>query len=88
LRERWAEDIDVFKFPNSAFVLIKPDIDFTTDKAEDMARRGMKKIYIPDILYDRFKNELRKLESKYNVAFRSLSLLPNDLIDFLSRISL
>jgi hypothetical protein len=88
LRERWAEDIGVFKFPNSAFVLIKPDIDFTPDKAEDMARRGMKKIYIPDILYDRFKNELRKLESKYNVAFRSLSLLPNDLIDFLSRTSL
>jgi hypothetical protein len=88
LRERWAEDIDVFKFPNSAFVLIKPDTDFTEDKAEDMVRRGMKKSYIPDKLYDEFKDYLNQLERKYSVTFRPLSLLPDDLNTFLRRISL
>jgi hypothetical protein len=86
LRERWAEDIDVFKFPNSAFILIKPDPDFTLAKAEDMVRRGMKRIYIPDNLYDKFKSLLNQLEEKYSVLFRPLSQLPNDLIYFLDKI--
>jgi len=87
LRERWAEDIDVFKFPNSAFVLIKPDPDFTLDRAEDMAKRGMKRIYIPDRLYDRFKNSLNNLEKRYNAIFKPLSQLPKDLIVFQNQTS-
>ena len=53
LRERWAEDIDVFKFPHGVFVLLTPDPDFNEDKLKDMIRRGMKRIYIPDELYNR-----------------------------------
>lgn len=52
LRERWAEDIDVFKFPHGKFVLLTPDPDFNEDKLKDMIKRGMKRIYIPDELYD------------------------------------
>lgn len=80
LRERWAEDIDVFKFPNSAFVLIKPDPDFTPEKARDMVRRGMKNVYIPDILYDKLKDVLRK---EHGTIFKPLSQLPKDLDSFL-----
>lgn len=83
LRERWAEDIDIFKFPNSAFVLIKPDPDFTPDKAEDMAERGMKRVYLPDELYDKLKDHLNYLKEKYNVVFKPLFQLPKDLTTFL-----
>ncbi len=79
LRERWAEDIDIFKFPNSAFVLIKPDPDFTPVKAEDMIKRGMKKVYIPDTIYEKYKNELKAFKD----IFKRLSDLPIDIIEFL-----
>ncbi len=80
LRERWAEDIDVFKFPNSAFVLIKPDSDFTPAKAMDMVKRGMKSVYIPDDLYEKYKEILEK---EFKNIFKKLSDLPKDLIEFL-----
>jgi hypothetical protein len=80
LRERWSEDIHVFKFPNAAFVLIKPDPDFTIAKAEDMANRGMKKVYIPDTLYEKYKDEL---EQRFKGIFRKLSDLPKDVKKFL-----
>lgn len=51
LRERWAEDIDVFKFKHGKFILITPDPDFNEEKAKDMIARGMKAVYIPDELY-------------------------------------
>lgn len=51
LRERWAEDVDVFKFKHGMFVLITPDPDFSEGKARDMVERGMREIYIPDELY-------------------------------------
>jgi len=86
LRERWSEDIDIFKkFPNAAFVLIKPDKDFTPNKAKDMAERGMKRVYIPDVLYEKYKNEL---EEKFKGIFRKLSDLPNDLSKFLNKTKL
>jgi hypothetical protein len=76
LRERWAEDIDVFKFPNGKFVLITPDPDFKEDKVKDMIERGMKEIYIPDTLYDseNFVREYREI--------KRLSDLPKDLEKF------
>jgi hypothetical protein len=82
LRERWAEDIDVFKFPNSAFVLIKPDPDFTIEKAKNMVERGMRRVYIPDMLYSRLKNALEK---EYGTKFKPLSELPRDLKEFLNQ---
>ena len=52
LRERWAEDIDIFNFPNGKFILLTPDPDFNENKARDMVQRGMKEVYIPDELYE------------------------------------
>lgn len=84
LRERWAEDIDIFnKFPNSAFVLIKPDPDFTPKKAEDMAERNMRLVYIPDVLYERYKDYLGSLKAEKGSIFKRLSDLPHDLRHFL-----
>lgn len=74
LRERWAEDIDVFKFPNGKFVLITPDPDFKEDKVKDMISRGMKKVYIPDELYEQSSDFVGKYPQ-----FRKLSLLPDDI---------
>ena len=82
LRERWAEDIDVFKFPNSAFVLIKSDPDFTPAKAKDMVKRGMKRVYIPDDLYEKYREVLEK-EKEFKHIFKKLSELPKDLVVFL-----
>ena len=80
LRERWTEDIGVFKFPNSAFVLIKPDKDFSPAKARDMVNNGMKRVYIPDVLYNKYKDELEK---SFKGVFKKLSDLPKDLHEFL-----
>jgi len=77
LRERWAEDIDIFKFPNSAFVLIKPDPDLI-NIADDMVKRGMKRVYVPDTLFEEHKEKLVKLK-----IFKRLSDLPKDLMNFL-----
>ncbi|MDI9609735.1 MAG: type II restriction endonuclease [Archaeoglobales archaeon] len=79
LRERWAEDIDIFKFRNSGFVLIKPDPDFTLAKARDMFERGMKRVYIPEELYEPYRSDLEKFG-----IFKNISELPKDLIIFLS----
>ncbi len=85
LKERWSEDIDIFrKFRNSAFVLIKPDKDFSKSKAKDMIERGMKKVYIPDKLYDALFNSLDESEKEsFTVVFKKLSELPNDLHEFI-----
>lgn len=72
LRERWAEDIDVFKFPRGMFVLFLPDPDFNETKAEDMVSRGMKEIYINDVLFDKSVSFLSK-------EFKKLSELPINL---------
>jgi len=80
LRERWAEDIDIFKkFPNGKFVLITPEQDFKEEKVKDMIERGMKEIYIPDELYER--NEFSK---KYK-EIKKMSELPKDLKKFLEK---
>lgn len=79
LRERWAEDIDIFKFPNSAFVLIKPDPDLI-NIADDMVKRGMRRVYVPDTLFEEHKEKLVKLK-----IFKRLSDLPKDLMNFLKR---
>lgn len=73
LRERWAEDIDVFRFPHGMFVLITPDPDFNEGKAQDMINRGMKEIYIPDELY-----ESSPFLNKYP-EFKKLSSLPSQI---------
>jgi len=81
LRERWAEDIDVFRyFPNAAFVLLTHDPDFNEDKARDMVNRGMKRIYIPDTLYEASKSFIYKYPQ-----FKKLSDLPLDLQKILER---
>ncbi len=57
LRERWAEDTNLFrKFKRAKFVLLTPDPDFNEEKAKDMIERGMKEIYIPDELYEKCKD--------------------------------
>jgi hypothetical protein len=88
LRERWSEDIRIFRFPNSAFILIKPDPDFTPQKAEDMAKSGMKRIYIPDSLYNMYKDYLNILKRRYEVVFKPLSDLTKDLLEFQRKIGL
>lgn len=82
LKERWAEDTDIFrKFRESAFVLIKPDKDFSKSKAEDMMKRGMKKVYVPD---KRLFSSLDKKETEeFAEVFKKLSELPNDLHKFI-----
>jgi len=87
LRERWSEDIHIFNFPNSAFVLIKPDPEFTPQKAKEMVIRGMKRMYVPDNLYNSYKNALNDIMREHNVMFKPLSQLPNDLKDFLRQTS-
>jgi len=82
LRERWFEDLPIFNYPHSAFVLIKPDPDFNLKKARAMVTQGLKKAYIPDELYEAFRNEL---EQSYSQIFKKLSDLPNDLLEFLRR---
>ena len=83
LRERWGEDVPIFNnFPNSAFILIKPDPDFTIERAKDMVERGMKLIYIPDELYEKYKVELKSMFKDY---FKKLSELPKDLENFLKQ---
>ncbi len=72
LRERWSEDIDVFRFPRGMFVLFLPDPDFNMTKAEDMISRGMKEIYINDELYEKSGGFLTK-------EFHKLSDLPMSL---------
>lgn len=72
LRERWSEDIDVFRFPRGMFVLFLPDPDFNRTKAEDMISRGMKEIYINDELYEKSGSFLTK-------EFHKLSDLPMSL---------
>jgi len=53
LRERWAEDTDVFrKFKHGKFVLLTYDPDFNEEKVKDMISRNMQEIYIPDKLYE------------------------------------
>jgi hypothetical protein len=88
LRERWSEDIRIFRFPNSAFILIKPDPDFTPQKAEDMVKSGMKRIYIPDSLYNMYKDYLNILKRRYEVVFKPLSDLTKDLLEFQRKIGL
>ncbi len=75
LRERWAEDIDVFKFPRGMFVLFLPDPDFNKSKAQDMVSRNMKEIYINDKLFDASKDFLTD-------QFKRLSDLPLNLMKF------
>ena len=53
LRERWSEDIDVFKLPNGRSLLLTPDEKFNEQQAQDMVKREMKVVYIPDELYDK-----------------------------------
>lgn len=78
LRERWAEDIDVFnKFPNGKFVLLTPDPDFNEEKAQDMVKRGMREVYIPDELY----NQLPFIANY--PQFKKLSTLPLEIKTFL-----
>jgi len=80
LRERWAEDIDVFKiFPHGKFVLITPDPDLNEEKAKDMIQRGMKEIYIPDELYDKLS-----FVNKYP-QIKRLSSLPSDIKELLKK---
>jgi hypothetical protein len=88
LRERWSEDIRIFRFPNSAFILIKPDPDFTPQKAKDMAKGGVRRAYIPDGPYNIYKNDLSELEEQHNVLFKPLSQLPNDLLTFQRQIGI
>jgi hypothetical protein len=88
LRERWSEDIRVFNFPNSAFVFIKPDPDFTPQKAIEMALGGMKRVYVPDSLYSMYEKELDNIMKQYNVVFKPLSQLPEDLCNFLKRVGI
>jgi hypothetical protein len=88
LRERWSEDIRIFNFPNSAFVFIKPDPDFTPQKAIDMASGGMKRMYIPDSLYSSYRDELSDIMNQYNVVIKPLSQLPEDLRVFQKQIGI
>ena len=81
LRERWFEDLPIFKYPYSAFVLIKPDPDFNPSKAKQMVMEGLKRAYIPDELYERYRHIL---ERNYPNVFKKLSDLPNDLKSFLT----
>lgn len=75
LRERWAEDIDVFSsFKNGKFVLLLPDPDFNESKAGDMVNRGMKKVYINDGLYEQNKSFMTD-------EFRKHSQLPSDILE-------
>jgi hypothetical protein len=74
LRERWAEDIDVFSnFENGKFVLLIPDPDFNESKARDMVSRGMRAVYLNDDLYERSRSFVTK-------EFRRQSELPNDIL--------
>jgi len=79
LRERWAEDIAVFTFPNGKFVLLTPDPDFNEEKAKDMISRGMREVYIPDELY-----EQSPFVKKYP-EFKKLSQLPSDIKGVIER---
>lgn len=80
LRERWAEDIDVFKFRNGVFVLLIRDPDFNEEKARSMIERGMRRVYIPDEMHEKF-SFLSDL--MFRSCFRRLSQLPSDLKAFL-----
>lgn len=80
LRERWAEDIDVFKFRNGVFVLLITDPDFNEEKARSMIERGMRRVYIPDEMHEKF-SFLSDL--MFRSCFRRLSQLPSDLKAFL-----
>jgi len=79
LRERWAEDIDIFKFPHGKFVLLTPDPDFNEGKVKDMISRGMKHVYIPDELYDEspFVKEYPQIKKLSSLPFDIKEVLEN-----------
>lgn len=73
LRERWAEDIDVFNsFKNGMFVLLLPDPDFNKSKVEDMIKRGMKAVYINDNLYEQNKEFMTDEFKRHSELFSDL----------------
>jgi hypothetical protein len=82
LRERWSEDVPIFKFPNGMFVLLTHDPDFNRSKAQDMVNRGMREIYIPDSLYE----ESSEFILQYGSIFRKFSSLPDRLRRILNQI--
>jgi hypothetical protein len=79
LRERWSEDIDVFRFPNGKFILLTADPKFNEKQARDMVTRRMKEVYIPDELY-----MASRFLKKYP-QFRKTSTLPTTLMKFCAR---
>lgn len=67
LRERWREDISIFKYyPNSAFVCISEDTDVSEKKLKDMEIEGIKVLFLPDAVYEKhkeyIKNNIRKMK--------------------------
>ncbi len=84
LRERWREDTSIFsKFKNAVFVCISDKTDFGEDKIRAMLDEGMKFVFIPDNVYEQFRELIRKNNAE-NV-FYPLSHLPVFLKEILSK---
>jgi len=67
LRERWREDITIFKhFPNSAFVCISENTDISTRKLKDMEKEGIGVLFLPDGKYKSLqlfiKNKVKRMK--------------------------
>jgi len=56
LRERWREDISIFKFPKAAFVCLSGSSDLTVNKLLDMEKEGIKVLFIEENLFSKHKN--------------------------------
>jgi hypothetical protein len=53
-----------------------------------MAVGGMKRVYVPDKLYSIYEKELGNIMKQYNVVFKPLSQLPEDLRNFLKHVGI
>jgi hypothetical protein len=67
LRERWREDINIFKhYPNAAFVCISESTDITESKIKDMENEGIKVLFLPDGKYKSLqlpiKNKVKQIQ--------------------------
>ncbi|TCK03934.1 EcoRII-like protein [Phorcysia thermohydrogeniphila] len=75
LRERWREDIPIFRhFPNAAFVCLSDSADITEGKLLDMQEEGLRVLFLPDNLYFSLKGFIE--EDIKRIEVYELSYLP------------